>query len=72
MRTMKPHKLFDTIIAEFNLKNDAALCRLLEIDKGQISKLRNGRLAVNATHVLHIHDVTGWEIKRIKQLAGVA
>ena len=72
MRTMKPHKLLDTIIAEFNLKNDAALCRLLEIDKGQISKLRNGRLPVNATHILYIHDVTGWEIKRIKQLAGVA
>lgn len=72
MRTMKPHKLLDTIITEFGLKNDAALCRLLETDKGQISKLRNGRLRVNATHVLHIHDVTGWEIKRIKQLAGVA
>lgn len=72
MRIVKPHKLLDTIIAEFKLKNDAALCRLLEIDKGQISKLRNGRLRVNATHVLHIHDVTGWEIKRIKQLAGVA
>ncbi len=72
MRIMKPHKLLDTMIAELGLKNDAALCRLLEIDKGQISKLRNGRLAVNATHILHIHDVTGWEIKRIKQLAGVA
>lgn len=72
MRTMKPHKLLDTMIAEFNLKNDAALCKLLELDKGQISKLRNGRLLVNATHILYIHDVTGWEIKRIKQLAGVA
>lgn len=72
MRTMKPHKLLDTIIAEFKLKNDAALCRLLETDKGRISKLRNGKLVVNATHILHIHDVTGWEIKRIKQLAGVA
>lgn len=72
MRIMKPHKLLDTMIAELGLKNDAALCRLLQLDKGQISKLRNGRLRVNATHVLHIHDVTGWEIKRIKQLAGVA
>ena len=72
MRTMKPHKLLDTIIAEFKLKNDAALCKLLELDKGQISKLRNGKLQVNSTHILYIHDVTGWEIKRIKQLAGVA
>lgn len=72
MRTLKPHKLLDTMIDEFKLKNDAALCRLLELDKGQISKLRNGRLPVNATHILYIHDVTGWEIKRIKQLAGVA
>ena len=72
MRRLKPHKLLDTMIAEFNLKNDAALCRLLELDKGQISKLRNGKLKVNATHIVHIHDVTGWEIKRIKALAGVA
>lgn len=72
MRRLKPHKLLDTMIDEFKLKNDAALCRLLELDKGQISKLRNGRLPVNATHILYIHDVTGWEIKRIKQLAGVA
>lgn len=72
MRTLKPHKLIDTLIAEFKLKNDAALCKLLELDKGQISKLRNGRLPVNATHILYIHDVTGWEIKRIKALAGVA
>lgn len=72
MRRLKPHKLLDTMIAEFKLKNDAALCRLLELDKGQISKLRNGRLPVNATHILYIHDVTGWEIKRIKALAGVA
>lgn len=72
MRTLKPHKLLDTMIAEYKLKNDAALCRLLELDKGQISKLRNGRLQVNATHILYIHDVTGWEIKRIKALAGVA
>lgn len=72
MRIMKPHKLLDTMIAELELKNDAALCKLLELDKGQISKLRNGKLAVNATHILYIHDVTGWEIKRIKQLAGVA
>lgn len=72
MRTMKPHKLLDTIITEFGLKNDAALSKLLETDKGQISKLRSGRLTVNATHILHIHDVTGWEIKRIKQLAGVS
>lgn len=72
MRRLKPHKLLDTMIDEFKLKNDAALCRLLELDKGQISKLRNGRLPVNATHILYIHDVTGWEIKRIKALAGVA
>ena len=72
MRTLKPHKLLDTMIDEFKLKNDAALCRLIGIDKSRVSKLRKGRLPVNATHILYIHDVTGWEIKRIKALAGVA
>ena len=68
----KPHKLLDTLIAEHQLANDAALAKFLGVLKPVISKIRNKKLPVTAERILQIHDETGWEIKRIKDLLVVA
>lgn len=72
IRTLRQHHLLDVMIREFELKNDAALARFLQIFPAQVSKVRAGRLPVSADLILRIHDCTDWEIKRIKQLAGLA
>ena len=71
-RELKPHKLLDALIAEHQLSNDAALGRFLGIAKPIISKIRNKKLPVTAERILQIHDVTGWDVKHIKDLLRVA
>jgi hypothetical protein len=62
----KKHLLLDTIIKQYKLKTDAELARFLELKASQISKIRHGHLACGAETILRVHDITGWEIKRIK------
>jgi len=63
---MKEHKLLDGIKAELELKNDAALARLLKVQPSVISKLRSKRLPVTAETILRVHDMVGWEISKIR------
>ena len=70
-REFKPHKLLDALIAEHQLANDAALAKFLGVMKPVISKIRNKKLPVTAERILQIHDVTGWDVKHIKELVGV-
>lgn len=62
----KKHLLLDTIMREYKLKTDAELARFLDLKASQISKLRHNRLPVGAEAILRVHDITGWEIKKIK------
>lgn len=65
---MTEHKLFDHLKAQFNLKNDAALARFLEMSPGQVSKVRHGRLPFGAEMILNVHEITDMPIKDIKAL----
>ena len=49
-----PNKLLDTLIERLNLKNDADLCRLLEVQPPIISKIRT-RLFHNY-HIVRLSD----------------
>eukprot|EP01034_Spumella_vulgaris_P033615 gene33615-41476_t len=40
-----PNKLLDTLIEKMHLKNDAELCRVLEVQPPIISKIRHRKLA---------------------------
>ncbi len=60
--------LFDFLIARWQLKNDAALARLLEVAPPVISKMRNARLTLGAVLLLRIHDVSEMPIRDIKAL----
>jgi len=67
MREMLPqHDLLDILKDELDLKNDAALAEELDIPPPVLSKIRHGKLAINATHILKIYDATGWSIEKIR------
>jgi plasmid maintenance system antidote protein VapI len=61
-------KLFDHIIKSRELKNDAALGRLIDIKPAVVSKIRHGRLNVSAQIIINIHLMTGMSIRDIKAL----
>jgi DNA-binding transcriptional regulator YdaS (Cro superfamily) len=66
MAPFVPHTLFDEIIRVYQLKNDAALARMLKISPANISRFRYGRRPIRASLVLAVHDATNWPIKKIK------
>jgi hypothetical protein len=47
--TFVPNKLLDTLIQRMQLKNDAELCRALEVQPPIISKIRHRKLNVTQT-----------------------
>ena len=65
----KSHALLDTIRERFNLKNDAALSRLLSVAPPVLSKIRGKTLPVGATLMISIHEVFNMSLKEIKALA---
>jgi hypothetical protein len=66
LHKMNTHKLLDAIKAEFGLKNDSALVKFLGSRPPTISKIRAGKLPITPEFILLVHDMTDWEIKRIK------
>lgn len=64
-----PNKLLDTLIEKLNLKNDAELCRVLEVQPPIISKIRHGKLSVGATILLRMHEKSEITIRELKELS---
>ncbi|MDL2357056.1 MAG: hypothetical protein QFF03_17520 [Pseudomonadota bacterium] len=67
-----PNKLLDTLIEKLNLKNDAELCRVLEVQPPIVSKIRHRKLAVGATILLRMHEKSEMSIRDLKELANTA
>lgn len=65
-----PNHLLDILIGKLNLKNDAALSRALEVAPPVISKVRHHRLAVGATLLIRMHEVSGISIRDLRALMG--
>ncbi len=68
--TYDPNALFDALIEKLKLKNDAALGRLLEVAPPVISKIRHRRLAVGASLLIRMHEVSELSIKDLRILMG--
>jgi plasmid maintenance system antidote protein VapI len=67
MREMLPQNdLLDILKDELDLKNDAALAEELGVPPPVLSKIRHGKLAINANHILKIYDASGWSIEKIR------
>jgi hypothetical protein len=50
------------------LKNDAELCRVLEVQPPIISKIRHRKLNVGATILLRMHEKSNISIRELKEL----
>jgi hypothetical protein len=60
--------LFDKIIEDNKLKNDAALARFLQLNAPVVSKVRHGKLPVGDSLKINIHKRTGMSILKIEEL----
>ena len=60
--------LFDKIIDDNKLKNDAALARFLKLNAPVISKVRHGKLPFGDSLKIKIHKLTGLSILKIEEL----
>lgn len=65
-----PNRLFNTIIDEARLKNDAELARSIGTSPSNISNMRARRLQIGATIIVKIMDTYGLSLKRIRALLG--
>jgi len=65
-----PNHLLDVLLGNMQLKNDAALCRMLEVAPPVISKIRHYRLPVGSSLLIRMHEVTGMSIRDLRDLMG--
>jgi plasmid maintenance system antidote protein VapI len=68
--TYNPNHLLDVLLAKMQLKNDAALSRMLEVAPPVISKIRHNKLPVGASLLLRMHEVTGISVRDLRDLMG--
>lgn len=66
----QPARLLDHLLVALNLKNDAALSRLLEVEAPTISKIRHRRLRIGAAMLLRMHEVSQIGIEELRALMG--
>lgn len=59
------------LLSNLGLKNDAHLCRFLDVAAPVISKIRHGSLPVSAEVLIRIHEKTDISIKDLKQGFGM-
>ena len=65
-----PNHLLDSLIKKLQLKNDAALCRALEVAPPVISKIRHRRLPVGASMLIRMHEVSTMSVRELRDLMG--
>lgn len=68
--TYDPNALLDYLLKNFNIKNDAALSRLLEVAPPVISKIRHHRLPIGASLLIRMHEATDVSIQDLRKLMG--
>lgn len=69
-KTYDPNALLDTLIVRLQLKNDAALCRLLEVGPPVISKIRHKRLPIGSSMLIRMHEISHLTIRELRYLMG--
>ena len=65
-----PDRLLDAMLEKLQLKNDAALCRALEVAPPVISKVRHRRLPVGASLLIRLHEVTDMSVAQLREILG--
>ena len=68
--TYDPNRLLDHLVDRLDMKNDAALARMLDVAPPVISKIRHYRLAVGASLLIRMHEVSDIAIGDLRILMG--
>jgi plasmid maintenance system antidote protein VapI len=61
--------LIDHLRGKYQVRNDAALAKLLAIQPPAISKLRHGTSALTPALILKIHEAFDMPVKEIRRIA---
>lgn len=61
-------QLLDKIKELYSIKNDAQLCRTLDVPPPTISKIRSGKIKVSEYMILRIHETLGMPVADIRAL----
>lgn len=69
--TNRQNQLLDRTLTKLCLKNDAELAALMCENPAVISKFRHGRLTINATYQVRLHELTGWPVLDIRKALGI-
>lgn len=65
-----PGNLLDALTKKLQLKNDAALSKVLRVAPPVLSKIRRKRMAIGATILIRMHEITALSIKDLRALMG--
>lgn len=65
-----PNRLLDELHARLNLKNDAALSRLLEVAPPIISKVRHMRTPISSALLIRMHELSGMAVRDMQSIMG--
>ena len=71
LQEYNPNRLIDALIKRKALKNDAALCRFLQVSPPLISRIRHGKLRVSGDVMIRMHEAFGMPIAELRQLIGI-
>jgi len=69
MKKQQPHPLFDEVLKEKRLKNDAALCVALRLQPSHVSRMRSGKLPISDAVRVAVMRKCNWSLKRVDALA---
>ena len=64
-----PGNVVPTLVKILGLKNAAELARRMGIEQPVLSKIRSGKLPVNATFILNVHEVFGLAVSDIRRIS---
>lgn len=62
-----PEWLLNEVRATLDLKNDAALCRVLDVEPPVIRKVRNKNTPIGAPLLIRIHEVSNLSIHDLRR-----
>ncbi|KAF3999789.1 hypothetical protein [Glaciimonas immobilis] len=69
-RSFNPDQLLDALLATLHLKNDAQLCRVLNVGPPMISKIRHRRLPIGAPLLIRMHEESKLSIAELRAMMG--
>lgn len=68
--TYDPNNLLDSVLKKMDLRNDAAMSRLLNVAAPIISKVRRRHIPIGGALLIRMHEATGLSIAELRKLMG--